>query len=201
MWEKLFLYDEMPEHDTVPALKLISFPFASDAWRPLCQLGCFSVKNEGLYFRFKPFEAVPKKGESGILSGSALSVSLGFPNKSDVLYISADGFGNIEFSTKEKKKITCPPSVEKINRGGDQQGDYFSLLIKIPFSLLSEIFSVSSLKEGDKILCNAFYTILENKSLYREHFAALFDNKKDQSPLEKLYDSENRSLITAVEFY
>jgi hypothetical protein len=201
MWEKLFLYNEKVEADTVPSLKLISFPFAKDSWRPLCQLNCFAVQNDGLYFRFKPFEAEPKKGESGILSGSALSISLSFPGKEDCLFISADGYGNIECSTKVGRNLSEKIEVSKTIRGGDQQGDYFLISIKIPFSLLDELFSVSSLNEGDKILFNAFYTILENNSGYREHFAALFDKDSEKTPLKKLKNVENLGVLTAVEFY
>lgn len=201
MWEKLFLYDEISDLDTVPALKLTCFPYAKAAWRPLCQLVCCAAKNDGIYFRFKPFEANPKKGESGILSGSALTVALGFKDKCDVLYVSADGYGNLEYKTLENKKLSCPPILGKTALGGDQQGDYFSLYIKIPFETLDEIFSVSSLSEGNQILFNAFYTILENNSGYTEHFAALFDNGKSVSPLEKIYDKDNLNVLTAVEFY
>ena len=75
------------------------------------------------------------------------------------------------------------------------------IFLKIPFSFLDEIFSVSSLNEGDKILFNAFYTILENKSGYREHFAALFDKDSEKTPLKKLKNVENLGVLTAVEFY
>ena len=201
MWEKLFLYNEKPEADTVPSLKLISFPFATDSWRPLCQLNCYGVRNDGLYFRFKPFEAEPKKGENGILSGSSLSITLSFPASENCLFISADGYGRVECLDKKGNTHSEKIDVSKTICGGDQQGDYFLTSIKIPFSFLDKIFSVSSLNEGDKILFNAFYTILENKSGYREHFAALFDKNTEKIPLEKLKSSENSGVLTAIEFY
>lgn len=197
MWEKIFIYDELPDFETVPALKLLEFPYTDGPHRPLCQLSCVSVKGDGLYFGFKAFESAPKINGDDIYGGSAVSISLNIGGTP--LIVTADGKGDITVNGNipgSSMKPTCIPA----QVGGDQQGDYFFTYIKIPLTLIENL-GGHDLQEGDKIEFNAFYSIMENDKGYTPHFAALFDDGKNDSPMKKLLSENNRKYLTAIDFF
>jgi hypothetical protein len=166
-------------------------------WRPFCQLKSLFVKKDGFYFSFTAFEKEPKLSSGDIFSGSAVSVSIKHKNKT--LLVSADAFGNsVCFLNGEK--TTLPIKIEKAVLGGDQQGDYFNVLIKLPLSVLKKSLGLSSLCESERLSMNAFYTILENDKGYPTHYASLFHNTKEVEPKCALLDRENTGNVSAVLF-
>lgn len=197
MWEKLFIFDEAPDFDVVPVLKLCRFPYSEDSYRPFCHLALYYVKGDGLYFGFKAFEAKPKINPDDIFGGSALSVSLGNADNSRSTVISFDAEGKYVISPK----VSAAPVISNTTTGGDQQGDYFIITMKLPLSLIRETIGIEDIKEGDKINLNAFYTVLDNNLGYKKHFAALFDKGEKNDEKAKISDPENRGTVTAVEFY
>ncbi len=197
MWEKIFIFPEEPDFNVVPPLKLCHFPFANGSWRPFCHLSISFVKNKGISCRFKPFEAEPKINKDDILGGNAFTVSFKNPENNRYLKLTFSPDGALLNAPESK----FTPTVSAAKKGEDQQGDYFLTGIFLSLSLLKEQLGIEDIKEGSKLLFNAFYSIMENDKGYTPHFASLFDNSDKNTPLERLSDPQNNSIITAVEFY
>jgi hypothetical protein len=132
-----------------------------------------------------------------ILGGNSFTVSLGNPENNKFLSLTFSPDGRF-LKAPEGKEI---PSLSVAKKGEDQQGDFFITGIFIPLSFLKEKLGIEDIKEGSKLLFNAFYSIMENDKGFTPHFASLFDKSDKITPLERLTDTENNSVITAVEFY
>lgn len=193
----MFIFSEEPDFNVVPPLKLCHFPFANGSWRPFCHLSLSFVENKGISCRFKPFEAEPKINNNDVLGGNAFTVSLKNPANDKFLSLTFSPDGRF-LSVPEGKEI---PTISVAKKGEDQQGDFFITGIFIPLSFLREKLGIEEIKEGSKLLFNAFYSIMENDKGYTPHFASLFDISDKNSPADRLSDELNNSVITAVEFY
>ena len=197
MWEKLFLFKEETDPMVVPPLKLCEFPFSEGSYRPFSQVALYAEENKGVFISFKAFYEKPFLNDDDIFGGSALTVSMGNENGSFVFTFSPDGRSLL----KSKKASKETPVVLRTAEGGDQQGEYFISGAFFPFSFLNETLGIGSLKEGDKINLNCFYSVLENDKGFPTHFASVFNNSEDAvDEKSALYSETNRGVVTAIEF-
>ena len=134
---------EYPKWDALSVLKLNTFPFAQDEFRPFSQCRLCLVENQGFYLRMWAFDVHPLSASIGedLFQGDVLLCKFALSKEGAYLELSADSQGQFILRLVKADGSLLPLDDDAFSlrsfTGEDLQGEYWGFEAFLPLSLFS----------------------------------------------------------------
>lgn len=182
----------------VPSISIDHYQWSKE-YRPEAHAQMAYLDSYGLIIRLVAYEKNPlrryKVENDPVYKDSALEFFVSFPPyKNRYMNFEVNALGTLlsGFGYDGQKRPLSEITKYKVEIKTEILENYWTVLMKIPLELISDVFKITSLKSGDDFKCN-FYKISEDKSI--EHYASWSEITSDL-PNFHLIDFFGKAIIS-----